>query len=742
MLNRRLWILFVVFVLGFVLLALRLAKLQLADARDWQSQLQKQLHHEYAMETYRGSIVDRQGRALAEDVPSDELAIDYRAMNLDDLWLTRQATDRMKESGEWAAIAGTEARNDRREEIKKQIAGQIDAIPAAIAQALSPYEHLPAAVVREQVLGRYSEKLEKIHELRQDLWIRKYNPDSKQASSTGESGADADENSLDALFRQLTVEDQYASHTLLADVPAAVALFFQEHAAEYPGLSVRDNAAHNRREYPFGTATAQVIGTLRSVDAGALAGHRFYMPDLLTGEDLVSAGDSGNQAGNLGGYLPGDQMGESGVERMAEDQLRGERGAALVNLDSAGSGSEATGEGQHIDPAPGKNVQLTLDGGLQQDIYAALLDPSKGLLKGEDGKQHFAAIVVLSMDGGIMSAISYPSYDPGAIDEQRGALIKDVWRNPLFDRAIGGNYSPGSTVKPLLASAALTEKVITPQETIVCNGHFFSSRPDIFKCDDVHGPISMVDAISKSCNVYFYTVGDRLGVPRLSEWYGNYGFGKKLGVGLAEAAGKIPQGTVRDADQARTDALLLGIGQGPIAVTPLQMANAYATLLRGGVVIPPRIFADTPAQKMQPFVISPEILATVRQGMEKCVTEGTAKEHFRNFRLKVAGKTGTAEKERGVFDDDGNAVMDPERPVNNADGTAKKNADGTPMLRQLVERHDDAWFIGYAPADHPQYIVAAVMEWGGFGGAHAVPMVREAFTQLEAHGYLPRVDVP
>jgi len=739
MLNRRLWILFVAFFLGFAALGARLAKLQLSDAATWQGRLQKFLHHQYIIETYRGTIVDRNGRPLAQDVPSDELAIDYRAMNLDDIWITRQAIARMQASGEWAALEkNPSAQLQRRDEVKGEIADQIDAIPGAIAAQLAPFENKKPEDLREDIYERYSKIREKVHALRQDLWSRKYtrpskddphNPANSAVASNGDSESEPDDASLDSLFRQLQIEDEVASHSLKADIPAPVALYFKQHAADFPGLSVRDNAAYNRRAYPFGPATAHLIGTLRSVRDDTYKGHKFDLPDLLDTSD----------PGDLGGYLPGDSMGDSGVELLAEDQLRGQRGTALVDLDKT-DGKPA--EDRKIDLVAGKNVPLTLDASLQQDLFNALLNPGKGLLKGEDGKTHFAAMVVLSMDGQVYASVSFPSFDPNAFDEQRGELMKDAWRTPLLNRALSGTYPPGSTVKPLLATAALTEKVITPEETIVCEGHFFRSRPDIFKCVEVHGPISMVNAIAESCNVYFYTVGQRLGVERLSRWYGTWGFGQDTGLELPENFGKIPQPLQRDADEASNVSLLLGIGQGPISVTPLQMANAYATLLRGGVVIPPRILMGTPSQKLQPFAVSPQILATVRQGMEKCVTEGTAKEHFRGFHLRVAGKTGTAEKERPVFDDTGKPVDDIEHPLTNPDGSPKKNEDGTPAYKQLIERHDDAWFVGYAPADNPKFVVAAVMEWGGYGGAHAVPMVREAFTQLETHGYLPKLDTP
>jgi len=340
-----------------------------------------------------------------------------------------------------------------------------------------------------------------------------------------------------------------------------------------------------------------------------------------------------------------------------------------------------------------------------------------------------------------LAVISYPSYDPNKLDLMRGVLQRDVARTPLINRATSAIYAPGSTVKPLLAAAALTEKLITVDEVINCTGHLFPGRPDIFKCDAVHGELSLIPAIAKSCDVYFYTVGQRMGIGRLGQWYGSYGFGRDTGMELPESAGMLPK-AAEEEDRALNDSRFLGIGQGPIAVTPLQMANAYATLLRGGVAVSPRILTESAAKRAQAFTLSGPVLAAVREGMEHVVIDGTGHDVFKGMRMQVAGKTGTAENERPVFDDNGVPVDNPLRPLLNADKTPQWKADGTPAFKQLVERHDDAWFVGVAPAENPRFVVAAIMEWGGHGGAHAAPMVKEAILQLQRHSYLPHMDVP
>ncbi len=524
-----------------------------------------------------------------------------------------------------------------------------------------------------------------------------------------------------------------------------MANYFRAHAESFPGLVVRDNA--NRRDYPFGEATAQVVGTLRSVDAKALQKSTFKFPDLLALSELEGAGGGGGAAtqetvaghedllGNLEGYLPGDRMGESEAEAMLEPILRGSRGARLIKLDDAGD--EPENDATRVEPVHGQDVQLTIDAKFQRDLYRSLQDPVKHLTVGDDGKEHFVAMVVLDISNGeILALLSNPSYDPNKIDNIRGQLVHD-WRTPLVNRAISASYAPGSTIKPIVASAGLSEQVITPEEEITCMGHFFPTRLDIFKCLSVHGPIDLRDALAHSCNVYFYTVGNRLGVDRLAGWYGLYGFGRDTGMELPEAKGHAPA-----AGQTQPNlALLLGIGQGDIDVTPLQMANAYATLLRGGVNVQPRILMNTPPKMTQAMELPGTVVGPIRQGMEKVVKSGTASAEFKGFHLAVAGKTGTAEKSRGVFDDNGVPVEDVTKPLIRK-GEAVLKADGSPQFAQLQEEHTDAWFVGYAPADKPRYIVATIMEWGGHGASYAAPMAREAFLQLELHGYLPRVDAP
>ncbi len=729
MLNRRLITLFVLFTLGFLALALRLAKLQLADASHWQEQMQNATRHKYPIDTARGAILDRNGEVLAKDVPCDDLAIDYRAMNGDDQWLSSMALKRIASE----KFDNAAEKRRRRDEVKKIIADQVDAIPDAIAQV--------CRVPREDILARYEDIRQRIHLLHQDLWFRKYDRRNPAATDADEEkDPSVDDQPLDLTYRKEDLTDERRAHTIVHNLPPLIANYFREHADDFPGLIVRDDA--NVRVYPNGEIASQVIGTLRTVSPDDNK-PKFKLPDF--------DGDSGD----LSGYQPGDPIGESGAEKIVEDYLHGTQGAGLHVVGNGNSG-EAD---QRIEPVPGKDIRLTLDVGLQRDIHNALKDPNKHLLWGtntatdpNEHKDHFVALVILRIsDGQILTMLSWPNYDPNTIDQTRVALNRDDYHRPLANRALEP-YAPGSTVKPLLATAGLTEGVITPDTTIICNGYLFPDRPNSFRCSiyvetnrrATHGPLQLEDAIAQSCNIYFYTLGGRLGIDKITQWLGAYGLAHDSGCELYESNGFLPTlGGPRDNNEDRTEALLLGIGEGHIGASPLQMANAYATLLRGGLAISPRIVVGNPPKQEQRFRLDSNVLATVRAGMEGVVSRGTAKEIFRGMHLPIAGKTGTADTSRPMFDEQtGQPVYDTSRPILDPDGHPRLDPDGKPLYRRASQSGPDAWFVAYAPADNPQYVVAAVMEFGGFGGKAAAPMVKEALLQMERHGYLEKMDVP
>jgi penicillin-binding protein 2 len=675
---RRLFLLLACCVLALTALGARLAQLQLGQAQRWRDEAQLFIRRHQVIETSRGTIYDVRGHVIAQDEGCYDLAIDYRAMNLDDRWITQVARTRMTADG----ITGRQDRTAHLPEYKRKIADQIDATPTLLARL--------CGLSDEDIQERFNAIRERMQALRQLRVGKTYDPSHD------------DETSDDSLEDGGEIKEQLLAHTVIPAVPDQVAFYIDKHLDEFPGL-VR--VAAKRRVYPYGAVAAHVIGALRPVDANQLAAHRFARPNLYD-----------DTPGDLTGYLPGDNLGAFGIEKLAEKSLRGTRGVRLVDLDGVPI------DGKVAEPTTGGDVHCTLDLDLQRDVQTALLDPNRHLCRGQDGDDHPVALVILNAsDSSVLAILSLPTYDLNLYQQNIGELMKDNVNLPLQNRAIAAAYPPGSTVKPLLAAGGLTDGVITPSDIVVCNGYLFPNHPNSYRCDiyvehpgATHGPLDLAGALERSCNIYFYTLGMKLGYERLCHWYGAFGLGEKTGIGLsAESEGAAPTlAGLPDPEGRKLEAILLGIGQGHISATPLQMANAYATLLRGGVRMTPRVIAEQSAGATSDLHIDPANLQAIKDGLYAVVNgaHGTA----RRIRMNVdlAGKTGSATATRPVW----------------IDGKKSSRTDS------------DAWFMGYVPADHPQYVIAALMEFGGHGGVAAAPMAREAVYQLERHGYLPQLD--
>ena len=723
MFARRVIVLLCLFAAAMVILTLRLARLQIADATKWQEEARSFIHRHYLVETTRGVICDRNGLVAAQDWPSWDLAIDYRALNLEDRWLRRVAERRLID------VDKVPTRKERLKLLRGKKAEIADLIETDAPKLIAP----KCGLTEEELRDRFNDIRRRVQLLKQDRWGRRYDRNELEAD------IDPDE----------TIKEEQSVHTVVANLPERTALDLMQILDKdptrslIPGLMV---VQAQRRVYPFGDVAAQVIGNMRAVDRedfearpdgtsrrGLLT--RFDMPNLLLPGDV----------GNLHGYLPGDEIGGAGVEAACEVRLRGLPGVRMVEL-----GQSAPVK--NIEPVRGSDVRLTLDLALQRELMQAMADPARGLRKGQDGLEHPVAVVVMNISNGeILAMISMPSYDLNAWEQDKGRLIKDEKNAPLNNRALMP-CPPGSTIKPLVAMAALEEGVVSPEEAIVCagspTGHLFPNRPGIFTCLGVHGPITLTHALEKSCNVYFYTLGMRLGLERESRWFGNFGLGRRSGIELesSDSAGRLARTDevrARGPSGEQGESIQEGIGQGELWVSPLQMASAYATILRGGTWVSPRILVDTPVRSETRMALGAGHVAVVRQGMELVTASGTAKSI--KLKLAVAGKTGSATAFRPAFDDEGKPIWDePPAPKLDKKGLPMVDARGNPVLthgRQKSNEGTDAWFIGYAPAEQPQYVVAALMEFGGHGGTAATPMFKEAILALERHKYLPQMDV-
>jgi penicillin-binding protein 2 len=420
-------------------------------------------------------------------------------------------------------------------------------------------------------------------------------------------------------------------------------------------------------------------------------------------------------------YRQGEVIGQSGIEALLEHHLRGRAGGRNLVVNVAGRVVEVLDE---IEPVPGGAVTLTLDLDLQRAAEEGFLPDVIG------GPGKMGALVALdARNGDVLAMVSKPSFDPndfaGGIDAQTWReLTGDEWR-PLQNRAISGQYPPGSAYKPIVAAAALESGVTTPSERVFCPGHFRLGRRT-YRCwkRSGHGSVDLREALKRSCDVYFYTMGLRVGIDRLAEFARSFGLARLTQIPLEhEMPGLIP--TMAWKEKRFSEPWVLGetvsasIGQGFNLATPLQMAVVYAALANGGRIVTPRIVLRRGAKDGEPareagpasadrgsVPVDEKHLARIREALEAVVGEagGTAR-RARVPGVRVAGKTGTSQVVRLSHTED---LEEDEVPV---------------------KFRDHAWFVSFAPVEAPEIVVAALAEHGGHGGSAAAPIAQKVLAR-------------
>jgi penicillin-binding protein 2 len=471
----------------------------------------------------------------------------------------------------------------------------------------------------------------------------------------------------------------------------------------------------------------------------ALETHRYELAgaviDIRPGRAYLNGGVAAHVIGHLGEISPeqlklkaysdsriGDLIGRNGLEKEFERVLKGGRGWKVVEADASGRVLQVI---RQIAPSPGGNLILTLDARVQQAAEEALKDRA-------------GAIVALDpKTGGVLAMASSPVFNQkdfvrGVTREQWQTLVSDPL-NPLENRAISGQYMPGSTFKIVMAVAGLEEGLITPQTAVFCNGGYpFGNR--VFHCwkKEGHGSVSLHRALVESCDVYFYDLGRRLGVDRIARYAKLLGLGETTGIELSnEKTGLV---ATREWKKQRFnvpwmdgETLSVAIGQGFNQATPLQMARMLAAVVNGGTLYRPylvkqvtdlenRVVASYEPKVERRLPFKPENLQVVVDALTGVVQEpgGTG----RRAQLEgviVGGKTGTAQ------------VV----PSSLYKGFSEANVP--------YQYRDHAWFLAFAPKEDPRIVVVAIAEHAGHGGSVAAPMARqvlEAFFHPPAEGVL------
>jgi penicillin-binding protein 2 len=501
---------------------------------------------------------------------------------------------------------------------------------------------------------------------------------------------------------------------------------------------------------PRGRARFQPVrlaGDLSFDRLASVESHLYAMPGVMTdvrprrhylGQDLAAhllgyLGEIQRQqleTRDYAGYRSGDVIGQAGIEALEQTRLRGRDGGRNVVVDVRGRVVDVLDE---EDPVAGGSVTLTIDLDLQRAAEEGFLPDAVG------DPAKMGALVAMDVEtGDVLALVSKPSYDPNAFaggvsGPTWKTLTTDTWR-PLQNRAISGQYPPGSTYKAIVAAAALQEKVINTGGLVYCPGHFTLGRRT-YRCwkKEGHGAMALRDALIQSCDVYFYQAGLKLGIDRLAFFARGFSLGRRTGIPLAsEQSGLVPTAAWKETRFGEPwgagETVSASIGQGFNLTTPLQLAVAYAAIANGGRVVRPRLIlsqqdpdgrsAPGPAAEIRSTVpVSEKNLALVRDALTGVVEEprGTGG-RSRVPGMRVAGKTGTAQV------------------------VHMKHTEDLEEHEVPLKYRDHAWFVAYAPAEAPRIVVAVLNEHGGHGGSAAAPIAQRVLARW-AQKHLPAAQV-
>lgn len=779
MFERRLRIFLVIIFVGALLLAARAAQVQIVDADEWLAEANASAERVTYLDAPRGDLLDVQGRIIARDVPTFEACVNYRALplNPNPAWLRQEASRRARKLAEWS-----EADADGRELLISQqaqaIENELEEMWDLLARVSSPNPD-DFAAARKAIDDARKEIIRGVEEKQNRFWQREYQKALKEFNDTppapwyerwivGDRVAPKPED-----FQKKEIRDQFEFHPILPDITQEMynrLKLAQDHFPQYKSvggsyISVLDLRPAVRRDYPFGEVAAQTIGRVRAV----------------SGEDRKGDKNSEDERRRYGLV---DRIGGEGLEALLEDRLRGTRGERRTNR---------RGENVSVHEASrGESVRTSLDLELCKAIQEAFqtVEFHGPKINGVDPPVEFlsmngAAVVIDVQTGQVRALVSVPSYDPNQFEKLYRSLAVDDLNRPMVNRALMDEREPGSTIKPVIGLAAVTQKFLSATDTIECDGypHINGRRMERPRCwtmsmfnishhQTAGGPhptghLTLAEAIERSCNVYFVSQGAKLGLEGEAYWMKRFGYGQPTGIGLPERNGIVPRFDLIDPGERASASWYAAIGQGPVLATPIQVANEMATIARDGVWLRPTLLVDSklppttlpdgsPRPDRVDLKLDQDAIRAVKRGMEAVVSSpaGTGARVNRDvhgnsvFNLRIAAKTGSAtasQLTRPIRDENGKIVV-------NKDGVAIMEAvpygsreapnREVPWYR-LVGFDDDgsskgahSWVGGFVPAENPRFAFAVYVEYGGSGGIGAASVVRATIRKCIEFGYL------
>ncbi len=487
---------------------------------------------------------------------------------------------------------------------------------------------------------------------------------------------------IEAISEKLATKRRRGRIKLKSGLTLKEAALIESHRIDLPGVAIQPEY---QRHYPLGDYAAHVIGYV-----GEISESQLKDPEFL---DV--------QAGRI--------IGKFGVEKTLDTHLLGETGRKIIEVDAFGYPKRSL---SIHPPLAGDDLYLTLDIRLQR--------LAEDLLGEEAG-----AIVALDpWNGDVLVLASQPGFNPNDLS---GGISTEAWqqliqdsRHPLTNRAIQGQYPPGSTFKIVMAAALLEAKKMTADDSLPCAGTFpFGKRVFRDWKRGGHGSVALTKALAQSCDVYFYKVGNQLGIDTIASYSRQFGLGAKTGIALSsERSGLVPSKKWKRKNRNEPwypgETISIAIGQGFLSVTPIQMAKMVSIVATDGQVVQPRLLKgirrrrtgnlkEEPPPPTQQLSIERETFSKIKDGLTAVVTKGTAKRAQSDI-VSIAGKTGTAQVVALKDDNDKSEV-------------SKKH-------------RDHAWFVAYAPIEQPKIAVAVIVEHMGHGGSAAAPLAK---TVIEAY---------
>lgn len=714
--HRRLLLLTAALVCVLGVLITQTARLTIAEGVDRFEKAQGRLHTTSYLPTWRGAIIDRKGRVIAEDIACYDIAIDWDVIT-GDRFRSFATTDAIES-------VGSDAWNAMSPEESERLIGTF--LPARM-QELNQFWHAVAQ------LGEIEPS-----DLEERLDLIRAEVERTASAVWKRQEAEHKSKYKDAPFKKKPIREQQEPHVVLPRVSDDKAMQFSLWSETLDSAITVQHA--RKRDYPYRNQSVLVQRSelptpLRKYDTVEveLNGVAELLVGSVRGDTWVEDIEGRpfkpkDKKVDLGGYRVGDEVGNRGLEYSLESDLRGLRGSVKYHR----NGEEL----ERIQPIGGKDVHVTLDISLQARLEAVLsqelslmqVQPWHGNKILDIGTPLRGAVVVLDVaTSDVLAMVSTPAI---------GNRV-DLAGYPWLNRAAEGLYPPGSIIKPLVLAAAITDDVLGHDEEIECTGHYFKGMKSAARCwrytaksgYATHGKLRAVPAIARSCNIFFYELGTRLGFDRLVDWLQLFGMSQPVAAQLTRPDAEGIQGHLPTPAEIQIlvergaiafETVSISIGQGALTWSPLHAAAAYATLARGGMWRSPRLVQGN-SQNTINLHLNQEGVRMALEGMRESVTKSygtgatlkinTKKEPTFNIEgVKIWGKTGTAEA--------------PPYLIDNVSDTIKGG------------RH--AWFVVLASSlgkSTPSVVLVVLVEHGGSGGLVAGPIANQALHALAAEGY-------